>query len=518
MNRLGGPTGACRAAYNPAMSRSRLRTDGLEWIFFAAVGVVIAQGCGEVEAAPGGSQTKVAEIYSNNCASCHGDALDNGNAPSLLDDQWLTDGSDRALYDAIWDGIEDLGMPAYAGALSEAEAWGLVVHIREKAWDRAESQRQPAEANDRGVFDSQHHRFTVETVAEGLDRPWALAFLPDGTLIFTERSGTLHLVEDGQVSEPIADTPEVWNFGQGGLLDVAVDPNFADNGWIYLSYSEKQAEGGRDGAGMTAVVRGRLDRGRRAWIDQQELFHADAEHASERGQHFGSRFVFEGDDILLFSIGDRGMQDRAQQLDRPNGKVHRIHTDGSIPKDNPFAPGSDGAKQHPEALPTVWSWGHRNPQGLDRHPETGRVYDIEHGPRGGDEINLVEPQHNYGWPEVAYSINYNQLPFGNRAPWHEEAGFTEPVHYWIPSIAICGASFYVGAGFPNWENDLFVSALAKEQVHRVRFGDDGRSVVEEEVLFEGNGRVRDVIAGPDGSLYIATEQPGMIRKLVPAGD
>ena len=491
--------------------------DGLEWTLLAAVGLVLSQGCREGLAAEGGSDTKVAELFQNNCASCHGSSLNDGNSPSLLDDQWLTDGSDRALYDAIWDGVEDLGMPAYEGALTEAEAWGLVVYIREKAWDHAESQRRAAEPDDQGVFDSQHHRFTVETVAEGLDRPWAMDFLPDGTMIFTERSGTLHLIRDGSVSDPIADTPEVWNFGQGGLLDVAVDPNFADNGWIYLSYSEKQAEGGRDGKGMTAVVRGRLDLENLRWIDQQDLFHADAEHASERGQHFGSRFVFGDDNTLFFTIGDRGYQERAQEPGRPNGKVHRIRTDGQVPDDNPFAPGSEGARQHPDALPSVWSWGHRNPQGLARHPGSGRLYDVEHGPRGGDEINLVEKGNNYGWPEVAYSINYNQLPFGTRAPWHEEAGFVEPVHYWVPSIAICGASFYVGSGFPQWENDLFVAALAKQQIHRVRMADDGRGVVEEEVLFENNGRVRDVVPGPDGALYIATEQPGMIRKLVPAG-
>ena len=480
----------------------------------AAAGLLLIQGCGQ-SFADESSTIKVDQLYANNCASCHGDNMANGSAPSMLDNQWLTDGSDRALYDAIVDGIEEVGMPAYGDALQPEESWALVVHIREKAYAHQESQREKAQPNGDGVYDTQHHRYRIETVADGLDRPWAMDFLPDGTLIFTERLGTVHLIEDGKVSKAIAGTPEVWNLSQGGLLDVAVDPDYAENGWIYLSYSEKQNDQGRAGSGMTAVVRGRIDRENLEWTDQQDLYHADEEHASDRGVHFGSRFVFGDDDTLFFTIGDRGYMDRSQEVSRPNGKVHRIHRDGSIPDDNPFAPGSAGASEQPDALPTVWSWGHRNPQALNRHPDTGRLYDVEHGPRGGDEINLVEKGNNYGWPVVAYSMNYNQTPFGTKPPFHEDAGFVEPVHYWIPSIAQCGAGFYVGDGFPQWQGDLFIAALAKQEVHRVRFSDDGKSVVETEILFEDHGRVRDVFPGPDGALYIATEQPGMIRKLVP---
>ncbi len=523
MRRLAGsanndtPTFDRASAYNPAMRDVLQRIGVVRVVTFVAVGLAVMQGCGASLAAEGSSNVKVDQLYANNCASCHGSDMDNGNAPSMLDAQWLTDGSDRALYNAIYDGIEDLGMPAYRDGLKSAEAWALVVHIREKAYAKSEEQRTPTEPNADGVYATQHHGYRIETVAQDLDRPWAIDFLPDGTPMFTERSGTLHVIQNGQVSDAVSGTPEVWNYGQGGLLDVAVDPDYAENGWIYLSYSEKQRDGGRDGGGMTAVVRGRIDLDQLAWTDQEDLYHADVEHASEAGVHFGSRFVFGENDTLFFAIGDRGMQDRAQETGRPNGKIHRIHTDGSIPEDNPFAPGSEGAAQHPDALPTVWSWGHRNPQGLAAHPQTDRLYDVEHGPRGGDEINLVEKSHNYGWPVVAYSMNYNQTPFGTNPPFHRDMDFVEPVHYWIPSIAICGANFYVGQGFSKWQNDLFVAALAKQEIHRVRLGgDDGQTVLETEILFENQGRVRDVVPGPDGALWIATEQPGMIRRLVPA--
>lgn len=462
----------------------------------------------------------VGELYAQNCLSCHGENLAGGSASSMMDDQWTTDGSDRALYNAIHHGLEDLGMPAYKGGLSESESWALVVYIRELREAPRRAARGASEPDDAGVYQTQHHDYKIQTVAEGLERPWAMEFLPDGTMIVTERQGTLRLIVDGQLlDDAVVGTPEVWQHGQGGMLDVAVDPNYSaeGNGWVYLSYSEITDDTGEKPAGMTAVVRGRLeqtDDGWR-WIDQQTLFTTAPELASPAGVHFGSRFVFGENDTLFFSIGDRGQQDRAQQLDKPNGKIHRIHTDGSIPDDNPFAPGSEGATDHPDAMPSVWSLGHRNPQGLSKHPDTGKLYDVEHGPRGGDEINLVTPGSNYGWPVVSYSMNYNQTARGENPPWHEPLGFTEPVHYWLPSIAQCGSSFYVGDAFPDWKNDLFVAALAKEELRRIRFAEDGKSVVEDEPIFRMMGRVRDVIPGPDGALYIATEQPGLIRKLVP---
>ncbi|MEM7626015.1 MAG: PQQ-dependent sugar dehydrogenase [Planctomycetota bacterium] len=457
----------------------------------------------------------VGELYRDNCASCHGKNAAGGSAPSMLDDDWLTDGSDRALYNAIYHGLEDAGMPAYKGGLSEAQAWALVVYIREQRDRVRREQLGASEPSDAGVYQTQHHAYRIQPVAKGLERPWAMDFLPDGTMLVTERPGRLRLVVDGQlVKRPVDGTPKVWNQGQGGLLDVAVDPDYGepDNGWIYLSYSEATNGSGKRKAGMTAVVRGRLEQhgNRVRWVDQETLFTTPAHFpGGSRGLHFGSRFVFGDNNTLFFSVGDRGQANLSQSLKTPNGKIHRIHRDGSIPNDNPY-------RDRPNALASIWSLGHRNPQGLAKHPVTGLLYDIEHGPRGGDEVNLVEPGQNYGWPVVSYSINYNQTPFGDNPPFHADKGFAEPVHYWLPSIAQCGASFYTGDRFPGWQHDLFVAALAKEEIRRVRLSDDGRSVVEDEAIFRGLGRVRDVVTGPDGSIYVATEQPGLIRRLVPA--
>ncbi len=473
----------------------------------------------------------VNELYQQNCLSCHGDNMAGGSAPSMLDDEWYTDGSDRALYNAIYDGIEDAGMPAYKGGLSEPQAWALVVYLREIRDGQRRDALGPSTPNDDGVYETQRHRYTVETVAEGLVRPWSIEFLPDGTMLVSEREGRLRVILDNQLlDEPVVGTPEVWNHGQGGLLDIAVDPNYATadhpgNGWVYLSYAQltdpqgKHTHNGKPG-GHTAIVRGKLveDQGRWRWLDQQTLFTTAPNMSNSGGVHFGSRFVFDNDDTLFFSISDRGDQNRAQQLDKPNGKIHRIHTDGSIPEDNPF-PVIHADSSVKQAMPSVWSYGHRNPQGLAKHPVTGQLYDIEHGPRGGDEINLVTPGSNYGWPEVSYSMNYNQTAFGDNPPFHADKGYIEPVHYWLPSIAQCGSRFYVGEGFPDWQNDLFVAALAKQEIRRVRLSEDGQAVLEDEPIYRGQGRVRDVVPGPDGALYVAVENggdAGFIRRLVPA--
>jgi glucose/arabinose dehydrogenase len=335
-------------------------------------------------------------------------------------------------------------------------------------------------------------------VAENLETPWSLAFLPDGRMLVTEKAGRLRVVEDGQlVPEPVSGVPAVWAEGQGGLLDVAVHPRYADNGWIYLSFSDP----GENGSAMTAVVRGRLRDGR--FVDQETVYRAAPELYRRGPVHFGSRFVFDGG-YLFFSIGERGQQTDAQDLSRPNGKVHRIHDDGRIPSDNPFVTRKD-------ALPSIWSYGHRNPQGLARHPVTGELWDAEHGPRGGDELNLVEPGLNYGWPVITYGMNYDGTPMTDRTA---QPGMEQPVTYWVPSIAVCAIDFYAGDRFPEWKHDLFVGALAQQELRRLVI--ENGEVTHQEVLFKNIGRVRDVVAGPDGYIYVAFNDPGRIARLVPA--
>ncbi len=336
--------------------------------------------------------------------------------------------------------------------------------------------------------------FVTETYARGLDNPWGLAFLPDGRLLVTERSGNLRIVgTDGAVSEPVAGVPEVCACGQGGLLDVELHPDYASNGWIYLSFSDRMENAAGEATAYTSIMRARLSAG--GLTDQEILYQAPDSVYTTRPFHFGSRIVFDDAGYLFFSIGDRGQQNEAQRLDLPNGKVHRIHDDGHIPADNPFI-------GHAGALPTIWSYGHRNPQGMDRHPVDGTLWAAEHGPQGGDELNHVRPGLNFGWPVISYGVNYDGSKFTDIT---EKEGMEQPATYWNPSIATCGIGFYAGTAFPEWENNLFVTSLKFGELRRLVI--EGDEVVEHEMLWKTAGRLRDVVTGPDGFVYVAVEGP-----------
>jgi glucose/arabinose dehydrogenase len=324
-----------------------------------------------------------------------------------------------------------------------------------------------------------------------------MAFLPNGDALITERPGRLRLVRDGVLDPtPIAGVPAVYASGQGGLLDVALDPAFATNRLIYLSYAAR----GADGAG-TRVARGRLGDG--ALEDVEVIFEG---FTTGGGRHFGSRLAFDRDGYLFVTLGERGDGDRAQEPDVLAGKVVRLHPDGRVPDDNPFVGRADAA-------PEVFSYGHRNPQGLTVHPETGAVWLVEHGPRGGDELNLVRAGANYGWPVITYGRAYSGLPIGEGS---EKEGMAQPVHYWVPSISPSGMVFYQGDAFPQWRGDLFVGALSGDLLARLEL--DGGQVVEEERLLENVlGRIRDVRQGPDGLLYLLNDQEdGALWRLEPA--
>jgi glucose/arabinose dehydrogenase len=469
----------------------------------ARLAIVLVCGVGSLglaagARAPGAEPAEVSATWAETCAACHGATLAGGQAKSLLDDQWAYGGDDESLAASIRGGRVDAGMPAFGEALSEEEIRALVIFIREQRKQHERDQTTYAQPAGDTVVESEKHAFRVETVVDGLEIPWSIAFLPDGRLLVTEKEGRLRVVEEGRlVPEPIAGTPKVWSGGQGGLLDVAVHPEYEENGWVYLSLSDP----GDDDSAMTMVVRGRLRDG--AWVDQETLFQAPARLYRKGGVHFGSRFVFDGQGYLYFTIGERGHQDDAQDLTRPNGKVHRIHDDGRIPEDNPFV-------DRENAIPSIWSYGHRNPQGLARHPLTGELYDAEHGPRGGDELNLVLKGRNYGWPVITYGMNYDGTPITRLTA---KEGMEQPVVHWTPSLAVCAIDFYVGDRFPGWRHDLFVSSLAAEELLRLELADG--KVAHQEVLFKGIGRVRDVVVGPDGYVYVSLE-PGRVARLVPA--
>ena len=342
--------------------------------------------------------------------------------------------------------------------------------------------------------------FRVVPVATGLEHPWGMVFLPDESILVTERPGRLRIVRDGALDpEPIDGVPEVYASGQGGLLDVALDPGFASNRAIYISYA---AVG--DGGNSTRVARARLGDGRLE--DLAVIF--TAEPLVPSSKHFGSRLAFDPQGFLFITVGERGQGERAQDLGDHNGSVIRLHPDGSVPADNPFV-GDAGAR------PEIFSYGHRNAQGLAIHPETGIPWLQEHGARGGDEVNVVRPGANYGWPVITYGIDYSGAPIGEGT--HKE-GMAQPIHYWVPSIAPSGMAFYDGEAFPEWQGDLFVGALRSELLARLEL-DGERVVAEERLLEDALGRIRDVEVGPDGYLYLLTdESDGGLYRLEPAED
>jgi len=339
----------------------------------------------------------------------------------------------------------------------------------------------------------------AETVARGLEHPWGLAFLPDGRILATERAGRLRMVDrNGRISAPLAGVPAVQARGQGGLLDVALDPRFGENRLVYLSY----AEAGEDGTAGTAVARGRLGD---AGIENARVVYRQRPKVSG-SNHFGSRLVFARDGTLFVTQGDRfAYRDAAQDLGSGLGKIVRIHPDGTVPVDNPFV-GRAGAQ------PEIWSYGHRNIQSATLHPETGQLWIVEHGPRGGDELNLPEAGKNYGWPVITYGAEYWGPRIGEGTA---KAGMEQPLYYWDPVIAPSGLLFYNGDAIPGWKGSLLIGSLRPGLLVRLRLA-DGRVVQEERHLGDLGERIRDIRQGPDGYPYLVTDRSdGRILRVAP---
>lgn len=462
------------------------------------------------EEPPDYSKMKVNELFESMCASCHGKDLSGGLGGSLVDGDWKHGASDREIFESIKTGNPEFGMTPFGTVLADDRIRALVIYIREKEKEAKVRGLEFPKPVPGKVTRTQRADYQIETVADqGLEIPWAIAFLPDGRKLVTERPGGLRVITaDGNLlPEPVEGTPEVIHHGQGGLMEVAIHPDFETNRWIYLGYSdgwyEHPEKNGRDRGPrtITRVVRGRIVD--HTWTDQQTIWEASREFHTSSGVHFGTRFVFK-DGYIFFVIGERGGMMEVQELSNPKGKIFRLHDDGRVPEGGPFA-------GNPQALPGLWTYGHRNPQGLALDPRNGDLWSTEHGPRGGDELNLIEPGHNYGWPVITHGMNYNGTPMTSET---EREGMRQPVIHWTPSIAVCGLDFYHGERFPGWKNDLFVGALAQKEVRRLRIQD--RQVVEQEVVLKDLGRVRDVAAGPDGYLYVLLNDPHSILRLVPA--
>ncbi|MFV2949460.1 PQQ-dependent sugar dehydrogenase [Pseudomonas japonica] len=359
-----------------------------------------------------------------------------------------------------------------------------------------------AQAAPERTFPSEEGTLKVATLAEGLKHPWALAFLPDNQgILVTERQGNLRVIgAEGKVGAPLSGVPEVWAKGQGGLLDVVLSPTFNKDRLVYLSFAEGGGEGDKAG---TAVGRGRLSSDLTRLEDFNVIFRQEPKLST--GNHFGSRLVFDRDGYLFIALGENNQRPTSQDLDKLQGKVVRILPDGEIPKDNPFV----GQKN---VQPAIWSYGHRNQQGAALNPWTGQLWTHEHGPRGGDEINIPKPGKNYGWPLATHGINYSLTPIPE-AKGKEVEGTVAPHHVWEKSPAISGMAFYDGGRFKPWDHNLFIGALAAQEVIRLELQGD-KIVHEERLLGQLNARVRDVRVGPDGYLYLLTdEEDGQLLKV-----
>ncbi|BDD12570.1 hypothetical protein FUAX_50020 (plasmid) [Fulvitalea axinellae] len=436
------------------------------------------------------AQNPVKKLYADNCAGCHGEKLE-----TFSNRKWINGKTVEAIEKSIRKGIPDLGMVPFDTAFSDTEITKLAKFIA-----KSSEKAKPRTFDESGDWISPVHSDKlsfriVPVVTEGVVSPWGMDFLPNGDMLITDKAGKLFRMDTSERLTEISGAPEVLYARQGGMLDVIVDPDFGKNKRIYLSFSK-----GKEDKATTAVVSAKLSGDRLTEV--KEIFEAKP-YLSTR-HHYGSRLAFGADGLLYITVGDRGRRDdNPQSLKNDCGKVHRIYPDGSIPKDNPFL-GQKGARE------SIFSYGHRNPQGLAFHPVTGQLWAHEHGPKGGDELNPIRKGENYGWPVVSYGVNYSGTRFTKLT---EKPGMTSPTHYWVPSIAPCGMSFVSGDKYPGWNGNILVGSLSFKYIARLELTDG--KVTAEEPLLKKIGRVRDISQGPDGTLYFSVEKPGRIFKILP---
>jgi glucose/arabinose dehydrogenase len=481
-------------------------------------------------------------LFEQQCSGCHGGTDGTmGRAANLFDAKWLATVSDDDVQKIVRKGIANTEMQGFTPAqVNDQQLFELTAFLRTNSGNLAPKIEFVPDP-DTKVISSEKQKFKIEVLTRDLKTPFGLAFLTDGRLLVTERDGDIRIYDKGKLSDPLKNTPKPHVQQDGGYLDITVHPQYARNGWIYLSYSEVlpgwsppppdansspatvPAQGAGPGGGRgrgpqipsnTIIVRGKINM-QNEWTDQQVVFRSPARLYATTAVHYGCRFLWDKEGHLFFTLGERGTMQNAQDLmDNSLGKVHRINDDGSVPKDNPFV-NQEGADK------TIWSYGHRNPEGLAWDPVTGELWESEHGPTGGDEINIIQPGHNYGWGVIS-----NGIQPGITERVHE--GMEQPIVYYTPAIAPAGISFYTGDKYPGWRNtSLFVGALKGQQLRRLEI--KGDEVTHQEVIFDAFGRVRDIIQGPDGYFYIALQSPtgvngislaastpGMVIRLIPS--
>ncbi len=466
----------------------------------SALALILLAGCNESKA------QNAPVIYQDFCASCHGNNGEGGSAPTLFDDDWSHGAELELIRKNIADGIPGAGMPGFSGGLSEAEIDALVAYVKSGKPSQSTDLNADGETPVLPILvpavdqvESIEIQIQVDDYITGLDEPWGIHFTENSILI-TEKKGVLKRAVKtkqgaGWEVSKVSGIPVVNNARQGGLLDIATDPEFKSNGWVYITFSH--ALEGSSGPSMTKLIRGKIVNNQ--WVEEETLFQAHSEDYLDTGYHYGSRITFDDKGHLFFSIGDRGPKEQAQDRNRPNGKIHRINLDGSTPNDNPFLG---------ERYPSTYSYGNRNPQGLIWHPRTGVLWETEHGPKGGDELNAITAGTNFGWPAISYGINYN----GTVLTEHQSLpDMAQPISQWTPSIAVCGLDVYTGDLFPEWNGRLLAGSLAFESLRLIDV--EGSSYKGEVEILKNKGRIRDVTNGPDGAIYVAL--PSKIVRLSP---
>lgn len=436
----------------------------------------------------------LAKTYAEYCGGCHGEKME-----AYIDRKWVHGNTRNDLFKAIKDGYPDEGMPAFRDAFTDEQIYQLTDYMLEGIKKLKEYDFQGTSRRE-NLFTSESATLKLDTVTSGLSSVWAMAFLPKGELLITEKNqGKVFRIDKNKIRHEVAGVPVVAGKGQGGMLDIILDPAFAKNKIIYLSYSKPGKENGQD-VYTTAVLKAKLAGDQLA--DARDIF--VARPYSRTTHHYGGKMVFGKDGYLYVSVGERGNENQnPQNLANDLGKIHRIKSDGTIPADNPFV-------KVDTASHSIYSYGHRNPQGLTLNPLTGEIWEHEHGPRGGDEINLVQKGKNYGWPVITYGINYNGKIISNLT---QKNGMEQPVKYWIPSIAPCGMAFLTGNKYPGLKGAVLSGSLRFKYLNASFV--NGDKVTKDEMLLKNIGRVRDVRVSPEGFIYVAVEQPGMVFKVLP---
>lgn len=436
---------------------------------------------------------KTEKIFTQFCSSCHGEKVE-----AFVDRKWKHGNSKAELIKTITNGVLDAGMPSWKASISAKEidklADLIVLNLA------SVNQYKFTEAKKQSIYKSGKMTIKLDTVAIGFDSPWGLTQMPNGEFLITDRSGVLYRVDNNKNKYKIKNTPQVLVKGQGGLLDVEIHPQFSENGWVYLSYSKFKVV---DSVNLTttAIVRGKIVDDN--FVNSEELF--EAFPYTKTTYHYGSRIVFDGKGYMYFSVGERGMHfEYAQSTENDLGKIHRLYDDGKVPLDNPFYAKAPNR-------PSIYTFGNRNPQGLVYNEAFKQVWETEHGPRGGDEINIVRKGGNYGWPVISYGINYDGKPITNLS---KKEGMEQPENYYVPSIAPSGLAFVTSDKYGDWKGSLLIGSLRFNYLERVVVKNGKLTPNQKELI--NIGRMRNVKMGNDGFIYVSVENPGTVFRLIPS--